>query len=304
MNMQIAALLGSSALLAALAPTTAQACKCAVGTISEELSYPRADASEVPIDVAPVVRIRGYLGTQATVKLQAQDGHEVAFELRKSPVQVECSSLLELVPESPLAADTHYTITVENEGMETDLSFTTGSTRVPERPLEVPNATVSYLDLGNRRSSCSDPVVACLGAGESELEFIAIKAGRQIGWWLERGTRLIDRARELPDCVEIRARDEAGRRSEPQRLCGKQLNSRVLRESDLEKEHPRCEQGRFGDDVPDPALTESQEDSGVANNGEDGCSTSGTRAGGGPWAALALLLGLARRRNSRLKRPA
>lgn len=253
-------------LLALVWPSRGSACSCGVLTIWN--SWPDADATDVPIDFAPVIE-----GVFDPTSLRFQDasGHDVTFTLNQGP-GFYCGTTrgqwAELVPQQPLAPHTRYSVLLApaaaggaNVEGPTSLSFTTGDTRVPERALARPEAMASVVsDVPPSSFGCpGEPTYVCLFVQDpQEIELIARRGGEmQLRWLMPRidsaGSPLEDAITrgQAPDCLEFRRRSANGQRSEPLTLCGDQLSARSFRDGDFDaSEVLVCRGGKVGADAP------------------------------------------------------
>jgi hypothetical protein len=212
----------------------------------------------------------------ASIRFQDAEGHDVAFTANQGP-GLGCGSTYgqwaELVPQSPLAPNTRYSIAVEPslEGTAevvgpNSVSFTTGDTLVPERTLSRPEAKASVLlDVPASSFGCSfEHVYVCLFADDpQEIELIARRGDEVLLRWLlpridSAGSPLeglVTRG-TAPDCLEFRRRNANGQRSEPLTLCGDQLPTRSYRDEDG-SEVVACRDGKVGADAPAAPPTDS-----------------------------------------------
>ena len=319
----VAVLVGS----ATLAPARARACSCAAQPIT--LSQPADGAIDVPIDIAPT--FAGYFETD-TVELVREEGGEVAFDLNTGVNLIDpcAGDLAELMLEGPLEPNTTYVLraSLPDEAITSEVRFTTGTASVPEEPLSAPDITISFIRDTIVLDSCHGEVRGCLNVeGAQEAEVTITRSGSRPLWGLVRGNAAFDTGTiGAPDCVRVRARDAAGRRStEVTTLCRGDYSLRDSVESDFEDYVLRCEQGVIGDgdppsDLPDlDAGAQRSEDAGAVEDRADarmpgrrtsiggsgrGCAVAATPDGAsGAAAALLVLLGMPRRRSRSFSRP-
>jgi uncharacterized protein (TIGR03382 family) len=237
-------------------PSRAHACSCVAEAIGR--SEPADGAVDVPIDIAPVVH--GWLDP-TTIVFEREDGTPVEFALRTGPGLNPCEGVTgELVPESPLAANSRYVIRasppVEDEG-SSEVWFTTGEATVPEIPLAAPEVAVSFVRGNLIVAGCVSDVRGCLtvtGADHAELR--ATRGDGEQIWTFVRGTVVLNSLLDgAPDCIEVRARDAAGRRSAASTLCADDFAIRDTVESDYDEGELRCSDGVVGDRDVEPTGT-------------------------------------------------
>jgi hypothetical protein len=311
--------LAGAGIAAVSAPARVHACSCEARAIAR--SEPDDGAIGVPVDIAPI--LGGWFDPQ-TVTFEHEDGSPVAFDLRTGVGLDLCDRLTgELVPATALAANSRYLIRASTpepeEGGSTEISFTTGEEQVVQSPLPAPSVAVSFVRGNLIMDSCTSDVRGCLtvtGADHAELRLT--RDGREQNWTFVRGTVELNTLAEAPECIEVRARDAAGRRSAVTTLCGDDVSIRDTRESDYEGYELRCENGLIGDgdeepmESPDAGPDGDTPDGGTRSDARDGsrseidmseggCSasrSSGSRTGSHAL-LLALLLGLRLQRRHR-----
>jgi hypothetical protein len=299
--------LAGAGIAAVSAPARVHACSCDARPIAR--SEPGDGAIGVTVDIAPI--LGGWFDPQ-TVAFEHEDGTPVAFDLRTGVGLDLCDRLTgELVPATALAANSRYLIRAsapeQGEGGSTEVSFTTGAERVAESPLSAPSVAVSFVRGNLIVDSCTSDVRGCLtvtGADHAELRLT--RGGREQNWTFVRGTVELNTLTEAPECIEVRARDAAGRRSAVTALCGGDVSIRETRESDYEGYELRCENGVIGDGDEEPMESpDAGPDGGTRSDArhgsrseidmsEGGCSASGSCGSRVDSHALllALLLGL------------
>jgi MYXO-CTERM domain-containing protein len=311
---------------ALLGPSRARACSCAPESITR--SRPADGATFVPTDIAPI--IEGHFESDR-VALEREDGSAVAFELNTGAAlgYDYCAGLVaELIPTNALEPETTYVVRASHGASgspERTVRFTTGSAPVAGEPLVAPEVTISFVRGNPIGDSCLGHVQGCLTVhGEREA---AVTVRRVVGapiLGFVRGTLTFDLLDDgEPECVEVRTRDAAGRRSaNATTVCRGDFPIRDAVESDYEGHVLRCAQGAFGKDAEnDVAADAGSRDDGDASIDEreardgsrkrseldtaraDGCSTAAGTTRGAHDAALPLfvLLLLALRRRVRVR---
>jgi hypothetical protein len=279
--------------LAALAPARAHACSCAPEPILS--SRPVDGATAVPIDIAPL--IVGPFDPD-TVTFEREDGTPVAFELRVGKAEDLCSgSNGELVPSAALEPDTVYVIRAERfdeEMLASTVRIRTGQELVPELPLQAPRVEASFIRGNPILDSCGGEVRGCLALAGAEHFELTVKQAEQelVRTFVSGSAAQIYSLLVEPDCIEVRARDLAGRRSAATILCGDELHVRDGRRSDFTDEGLRCQDGVIGD--PEPADAGHARTEVELSPGRAGCAVA-RRPGDAPaaallWPLLALLL--------------
>lgn len=274
------------AMLGAL-PSRSRACTCVPDAILA--SEPADGARDVPIDVAPI--IEGPFEPDS-VTLAEEDGAAVVFELNTSPGTTSCTGgNAELRLAADLEPDTTYVLRAENaDGDTTTVRFSTGSKRVPERELDAPEVRATFIEGNLIRDSCSLEIFGCVAApGTPQVEVIGTR-GDDVLFRAFTGVDLyIDHLEHAPDCIEVRERDAAGRRSEPTTLCGDDLPFRPARASDFPDTALDCHGGMIGPgDGADAGTQEADAgDSTPDRESNGGCAVSTTD---GSTASTALLL--------------
>ena len=231
-------------------PTPADACSCAPNAIWQ--STPGDGATDVPIDIAPV--IQGYFEGK-TLSLTSEAGTDIAFELTVGGETGACTGHSgELKLEAPLEPNTRYVLRAVSEvsdGEATEISFTTGSTRVPEVALTAPAFRATFLTGTPFYDSCSSGVHGCIGIDEVDTQ-VELTFRHASGL---PGIRLVGEDTQVslgqvPECLEARTRDAAGRRSAATILCGKELNQREATEADFQDFSLACDDGVIHPSAP------------------------------------------------------
>lgn len=253
--------------MAAAWPARALACECLPDPIYH--AQPKAGATGVPLDIAPV--IEGPFDP-TSIRFEDERGAELTFALNLGPRNGCLGGWAELLPSQPLAANTRYTIRVAAlypggltaEQRIAAVSFTTGSEQLADETLLPPRLSAASVLRGARDCGGLPTTFACIGGLEEEaprdLELIALR-GDEV---LLRVTSLIRDdgtygIAEPPDCIELRRRAADGRRSEPSRICGAALLTRDYRKGESETEGwVACHAGILGD----PAAYDESSDAG------------------------------------------
>jgi hypothetical protein len=209
----------------ASAPARVHACSCiGFGIIR---STPLHDATDVPIDVAPV--ISGSFDPDE-LSFERADGTPVDFEVRAGHGGNEPCVVVsaELVPAQVLDIETQYVIRTQSVAFEAypphAVRFTTGSDRVPEVALEAPAVAAAFANYGG---SCGT-ITGCIridGAEQTEVVLHA-EGAEPVLLFANGAEQQLRGFFELPACIEVRARDAAGRRSEATMLCSDGIATR------------------------------------------------------------------------------
>jgi len=224
-------------------PSPVHACTCAPNAIWE--STPGDGDTDVPIDIAPV--IQGYFEGK-TVSLASEAGINVVFELTVGGATGACTGRNgELKLEAPLEPNMRYLLRAVSEipnGETAEISFTTGSTRVPEVELAAPALRATFLKGSKLYDGCSSEVQGCIGVDDEDTQIeLAFRMSSGV-----TGIRLVGEDTQVtfdsvPECVEARTRDAAGRRSAATILCGKELNPREATDEDFRDFALACDDG-------------------------------------------------------------
>jgi hypothetical protein len=125
---------------------------------------------------------------------------------------------------------------------------------VPEIALPAPEVAVSFVRGNLILDSCTSEVRGCLTVtGAEQAELRATRGDSEQIWSFVRGTVGLDALGDgKPDCIEVRARDAAGRRSAATTLCGDELAIRDTVETDYADYELRCSDGVIGNGDVDP----------------------------------------------------
>lgn len=271
---------------AASAPTPTSACSCIAAAIN--WSQPAAGERDVPLDFAPL--IAGLYDPDSLV-LERSDGTAVSFQLRLAKEAHLCGRLAELLLSQPLEPDTDYRLRGSMGDEESVIEFTTGQRSVEAIPLDPPIASAVVMPFPPNvvtMFDCGQAPRACVAfEDDRDLEIIASVAGQEVDWVL---TQYLSASHDegyvpitagpnvIPDCVEVRVRDEAGRRSAPSVFCGKAL----------------IPIDEIGDDSACQAIAESSGDplSATADTPSVGCSAAGGQTARGRLGVPAVLFAL------------
>lgn len=254
--------LGASATGIAMLPASAHACSC--GPTPIWASFPVNDTIDVPLNSALI--IRGYFDP-ATLTLKNDDGVSVPFAVTHGPGAGACEGETgELIPNAPLEPNTHYVLHAELEpgfGNETsEVSFTTGTATIPNDPLATPTLHATFVRGNTVGNSCLAEVQGCIGVGDASSVEITLRKGDAVlvrtiqsrtagndsgvGDLVIENDAIITSSNEVPDCIELRARDAAGRRSAPVTLCNDELTVRDATASDFLSSEIACGNGEIG----------------------------------------------------------
>jgi hypothetical protein len=279
--------------------------------------YPRDGGVDIPTDVIPVFdgQLLGLgrpIPTDVVFELRTEAGETIALTPRQPFVWH-----FELVPASPLAPHTRYTLRGKSAG-ELSLSFTTGAGPLVG-PVAAPRATMQhYTSAAGYGTSC-DPSIrgTCIAhQGDGFVEHVTTNGTMWTQPYLHRGyswANLTGFEQGAPfDCVQLRTRAANGRFSDPVLLCGKDAphhelptaNGVTCDASGLSYKGkpaaefplypvappPRVPDGGAGDGSPVPTAASA------AASSSSGCSHGGTRPSAVPLGlVLAVLVALRRR---------
>jgi len=204
-----------------VAPRTAEACSCFVQTV---LVHPQPGGQDVPVDT--VLRIAGDLDG-ADITLEREDGTPVDVTQRELGSASWCSPMLvELRPNAMLEPRTRYRLRVEPaRGDDLVQSFETGTSRVPEMPLDTPTVRASFAS--QTPDTCGVTGAGCVVlSGAAQYEVILVEGDTERATFTSASElRLSLLYSDAPDCVRVRARDDAGRYSDPVEICGDALRA-------------------------------------------------------------------------------
>jgi hypothetical protein len=221
----------------------AHACSWVGSAIASSL--PEAGASDVPTDVAPI--IRGYWQRE-TVVWETLEGDPVEFDLVSGPsARFMHGEAAELRPRAALAPLTRYVIRAKSlfvePGSEDRVEFMTGAQAAPVRALAAPVLEATFLtQAGNGCAPGS--FVSCISTGVS-MSLIEVRSAH--GKVLIRDVIAGDHGVwpiERPGCVRAQTRDAAGRLSVASELCEPELASRPARQGEAGW-MPLCEHGEL-----------------------------------------------------------
>lgn len=203
-----------------LVPSGAEACSYAIVVI--ESTYPEAGAVDVPTNAVPFV-YGPELNSSDDVALVDEHGRLVPVEVRAvSPTGID------LIPLSDLAPNHKYEIRAVGSIEAASIEFTTGAgpaavlTQLPPPALDV--RLLKYA-LG----TCGELSGICVEASHPSGTTLEVRIGDEV---LSGGAgspwpryRAYGQLVADSDCVEVRARDVRGNRSEPTMACGASLKS-------------------------------------------------------------------------------
>lgn len=216
-------LVGLAAVAAVTAyPTSADACGCGP-SIQIQQSVPEDGAENVPTNVVPWVHAFGELS------LLDADGRLVPTAVRLSFGPLTCGPYRELIPVASLAPNTRYIIRSSAPQGEADaglssISFVTGSGPLEGPPPVSPAVQVAVVDGEHFMNSCDYARhLGCLKTDyDGLLDVRVLIAGEESMHTLapvEHARRLLLGYDSGEACVQIRARDSAGRFSETRQFC-------------------------------------------------------------------------------------
>lgn len=210
----LSALLGAAV---TLAPAPAGACSW--GQVIVEASYPRAGALDVPTNAVLFLYGPGVTTTEELQLLDAS-GRSVALEVRAA-----MPSGFDLTPLQPLQPNQTYQLLPSGSPYAL-LEFTTGSgpAAVPEG-LSAPELDV--VQFSYSLGTCGVLAGLCVDTSTAPDTTLEVRVGSEVlgpgsgpPWPLYRA---YSQALANDDCVEVRARDVRGHRSEPRTLCGSDI---------------------------------------------------------------------------------
>lgn len=218
----------------------ARACSCSLTGLG--WSSPAQGANDVPIDVVPILR-----GNFAEVEFESADGAVVAFtRTDAADSATTCVFTAELVPEHPLQATTAYVIRLQQRwwpGEVTELHFTTGKAASVKRELPAPELELSLIRTARPANTCQHIARGCVRTtAQEQVELAFFKGDELLARRIMADGEATPELGRVPDCIEARIRDVAGRRSAPTRLCGEQLAFRLVSPDPAEFYAP-CENG-------------------------------------------------------------
>jgi hypothetical protein len=205
---------------ALLVPSPAEACSYAVVVL--ESTYPEAGAVDVPTNAVPFA-YGPELNSTDDIALFDAEGRLVPVEAR-----AVTPSGIDLVPLSALAPNQRYELRAVGSTESASVKFTTGAgpaavaTQLPPPALDV--RLLKYT-LG----TCGEVTGMCAEASHPSGTTLEVRIGEEVlsggaGSPLPR-YRAYGRPLADGDCVEVRARDVRGNRSEPAIACGEVLKS-------------------------------------------------------------------------------
>lgn len=266
---------------------------------------PAAGATGVPTNVAPWLWVNDRSHEGVTIRLTDSTGMPVDADVEWLEGYVLASYVV-IRPRADLAPDTFYDINVEGAATTTGEAyyrFTTGSSPATGSPPALGDLQMQIAS-NEVASSCGDDTFACLGlehagvvqatvtreGGELEAEMIVPLDGS-----FRYARTLAPTA--IPFCVELRARDVAGRLGPPSTVCSDEADvfSVYTTNPVTCSGHRVVYEGMFADEA-----------GGSGDGGGGGCSAAPGRGGTGGTAAVLLLalLGIIRRARTRPSRTA
>lgn len=214
-----------------LVPERAAACSCVATPIYR--SDPVDEATDVPLNQA--IMVEGVFDG-STLRLEDAEGTPVDFELNAGPWPGCPGSSADVLPKTPLVPNTRYVVRVDalfpgslEPSTPSSISFTTGSSMLPDPALEPPRGAASVVHTGPE-AMCgrAHTVYTCLDVEDAGGLELIVRKGDDV---LMRTTTLVQddglyALESVPDCVELRRRSRTGKRSEPRLICGDALGAR------------------------------------------------------------------------------
>lgn len=241
MDRNVVFLVSMAGLMTAAVPAPATACSWLAEAIKSSL--PASGASDVPIDVAPI--IRGH-GDPTLLRWETQAGEPVEFDVRvgQSASFTE-GTTAELVPRAQLRPNTAYVVharlTPDYGSEEERLEFTTGVATADAGLSAAPSLAATVLN--TEPGMCtSDNTASCIFGGHTQLLLEVLDAdGKELVRDVVAGdvlTYVTD-----PHCIRVSTRSASGRVSAATELCGAELKIGRAR-NELDGTHP-CRGGGF-----------------------------------------------------------
>ena len=207
-----------------LAPDPAVACSASRAVI--ESSYPRYGAVGVPTNA--VLFLSGpELHSADDVQLAAESGEIVPLQGNAAP------NGLDLTPLTGLEPERKYELSVVGGGVVLEFETGSGPAAVAE-PLVVPELAAVLLEYVN--GTCGTTSGLCLGAAPAADISLEVRVGEEVLQPVRGASLPFFRASGGPisdDCIEVRARDVLGHRSEPRLVCGADIERVQLQLNDL-----------------------------------------------------------------------
>lgn len=305
--------------LAALGLTTfsfrTEACSCGVRPYLGE-TVPVDGTTDVPTNVVP------WLDFSGTPRLLDPEGKEVPLAEVKASWGLICTEYGQVIPASELAPHTTYTLQViegewtsepETAAEYPQVTFTTGAGPLDEA-LSPPSLNVEFINAEEFIDSClSNSYRGCVHGtyeGLVEVTELGYDGQPQTYVTLMSGTSTVHvKSSDPSGCIELRAVNAAGQRSEPREFCYETADlPRISRDaggwpegvcsmlSDLEKEDP-TEPKASETDTDASDGTKADDDNATAS----GCSVSRIGSGAtGLWFLVAIFgsVALGRRRRA------
>lgn len=215
------------------APRPASACSCLSFWLEANV---QDGETGVPTNFAPLVS-----GVFDRLEFTSASGEPVDAAQTTLGARVCTNHSLELKPKAELEPMTEYVLRASGGGMSDEVRFTTGAGAEPlvsDRAIDLSAVlfNAEFRDsCGIQRYVCLKPTPAMGAAPPQSIEVILTSGDEEVFHEVFQfgaipGVPLLDvhllGERPEPDCVEIRARDRAGRRSGSTRLCGTQFPKR------------------------------------------------------------------------------
>jgi hypothetical protein len=227
--------LGAAASVVALhISSQAEACSCGLSNAIQK-SLPEDGAQAVPTDV--VIWAAG-----PEVELLDEDGEVVPSHLEQLSWRL-CDGTLLLTPDAALEPDSTYTLRAiprtEGEILDdgpTEISFTTGEGPLAGMAPEKPSVRIAAFDAANYLNSCvyskSQVCMQATADGLIDVRFMANETERHFVGYPDmlENLELGDEAEQT--CIQVQARDLAGRLSETTEMCVDFSSAPVLGEWD------------------------------------------------------------------------
>jgi hypothetical protein len=219
-----------------------------VSTLDKQGADPPDGATDVPLNLAPVVHGNFHAGT---IRLEHASGEPVEVTINEGPSV--CGVVwAEVIPKRPLEPMTQYVIRVASQDPEFDrpddasIRFVTGVNLLPEQDLPTPKVHATTVQGMSFENGCwPTNVMTCLNLDDPpedrfDVEVIARHDGKMLVRWLTPIKDATYSFAVLPDCFELRSRSRTGKRSEPLMLCGDALDVRPKTQV-----FPVCKNGVF-----------------------------------------------------------
>jgi hypothetical protein len=290
----------------------ADACSCgANGEIAS--SQPAAGATDVPLNIAPVVTANvadwPAAGAQTDSVVWLDEEGEPVPAVRRAFVAnpLICTAQIEWIPTVPLKANHTYTILVQRSGPDggTDggppfdsIAFTTGDTELDLPSPSRPEIATKFFSLTSGQSTCDlTSYRGCVASREPQMLEVITRgsSGIVMATLVEQMAPLYLAEPSSEHCLEVKARDATGQRSTAAVRCPGDSDFEPTSSTGIFNED-LCQlnaEGDFGD-APPPTTTPA-----ANTSTSSGCNLSRSHLAGSCWLNLALTLCislLARRR--------